>query len=66
MNRTEANSQAKKIFDEWLKAKEEIEKQAKENGTWEVFGLDSNNHLFKDIDKEAKEKLKALKAMVNE
>lgn len=64
MNRMEANKEAKKIYDEWRKAKEEIEKKAKEDGKWNSVGLDSNNHLFKDIDREAKEKLEQLKTTV--
>lgn len=66
MNRIEANKEAKKIYDKWCKDKEAIEKEAKENGTWETVGLDSNNHLFKAIDKEAKEKLKKLESMIDE
>ena len=66
MNREEANRKAKKIYDEWKKAKEGIEKKAKENGTWKSVGLDSNNHLFKEVDDEAKEKIKKLEAMIDE
>ena len=66
MNREEANKEAKKIYDKWLKSKEEIEKKAKKEGTWRNIGLDANNHLFKEIDKEAKEKLKLLETMIDE
>ena len=52
---------AKQIFEWWKSECERIEKEAKENGTWNEFGLDSNNHLFKAINNEAKEKLKNLK-----
>lgn len=60
MNKSEANNEAKKIFAEWRTKRDQIEREAKENGTWQNSGLDSNNHLFKDIDAEAKEKLKSL------
>ena len=66
MNREEANKEAKKIYDKWLKSKEEIEKKAKKEGTWRNIRLDANNHLFKEIDKEAKEKLKLLETMIDE
>ena len=52
MNQEEANIEAKKIFDTWQKKKKEIEKDAKEKGRWNKGGLDSNNHLFKNIDEE--------------
>lgn len=66
MNRNEANEEAKKIHEQWLKDRNEIEKKAKEDGKWQYIGLDSNNHLFKKINEEAKEKLKALEAMIDE
>lgn len=55
------NIEAKKIFDEWQKKREEIEKEAKTNGTWIESGLDSNNYLFAEIDNEAKRKLELLR-----
>lgn len=60
MNKQEANREAKKIYENWQKKKQQIEKEAKEKGTWKNVGLDSNKHLFKKIDKEAKEKLEEL------
>ncbi len=66
MNREEANKEAKKIYDKWLQAKEEIEKEARKQGFWQNIGLDTNNHLFKEIDKEAKDKLKLLATMIDE
>ena len=65
MNKAEANEKAKQVFEEWAKKKAEIAKKAKEDGTWNEYGLDSNNHLFKDIDKEAKERLKSIKEQIN-
>ena len=66
MTRAEANKEAKKLYDKWCKDKEAIENEAKENGTWETVGLDLNNHLFKAINKEAKENLKMLESMIDE
>ena len=66
MNRAEANREAKKIYEKWRKDKEDIEVKAKEDGTWEKLGLDSNNHLFKEVDEEAKAKLKVLESMIDE
>lgn len=66
MNKAEANKRAKIVFDEWVKEKETIEKKAKADGTWNESGLDANNHLFKDADKKAKEKLDKIKSMIDE
>ena len=49
------------IFEWWMKEHDRIEREAKANGTWVTYGLDCNNHLFKAIDEEAKEKLAKLK-----
>lgn len=65
MNREEANKEAKNIYDKWIKTKKEIENKAKEDGSWSNVGLDSNNYLFKEVDKEAKEKLKELEKMID-
>lgn len=66
MNRTEANKEAKKIYEKWRKEKDAIEKKAKEDGTWQSTGVDANNHLFKELDNEVKEKLKKLEEMIDE
>ena len=66
MNKVEANKKAKEVFDEWIEEKEAIEKKAKADGTWNKVGLDSNNHLFKEVDKKAKEKLDKIKSMIDE
>ena len=66
MNREEANKEAKKIFEDWQKEKKKIENEAKRKGIWSNVGLDSNNHLFKKIDEEAKSKLAFLKLKVTE
>lgn len=58
MNREEANSEAKPMLEKWRDQKDQIEKEARKNGLWKDMGLDSNNKLYKDIDFDAKEKLK--------
>lgn len=65
MNKEEANKEAKKVFEDWQKKKEKIEKESKQKGTWSNAGLDSNNHLFKDIDEEAKKKLEELSLRID-
>lgn len=66
MNKAEANKKAKEVFDKWIEEKEAIEKKAKTDGTWNEVGLDSNNHLFKEVDKKAIEKLDKIKSMIDE
>ena len=66
MNSTEANKEAKKVYDQWRKDREEIKKKAQESGTWSKYSLDSNNHLFKEVDNEAKEKIKKLASLIDE
>ena len=65
MNKEEVNRKAKKVFEDWQKKKEKIEKEAKQKGIWSNVGLDSNNYLFKEIDEEAKRKLEALSLLIN-
>ena len=65
MSKDEANREAKKIFEQWTKDREQIELEAKKNGTWQDVGLDSNNHLFKKLDAETKEKLKELNKKID-
>lgn len=65
MNREQANKEAEKIFHEANKKADEIMEEAKKNGTWQM-GLDSNNHLFKELDDETKKKLQLLKSMIDE
>lgn len=60
MNKAEANKKAKQVFEEWIKECEEIKKKAKENGIWSFFGLDSNNHLFKEANRKVKERLEKI------
>lgn len=63
MNRDEANREAKKIYDNWQTERDRIENEAKQNGIWQNEGLDSNNHLFTELNNETKEKLQLLKAL---
>lgn len=65
MNREQANSEAEKIFKERNLKATEIIKKAKEDGTWQM-GLDSNNHLFDDLNIETKLKLKELASKIDE
>ncbi len=65
MNKQETNIEAKRIFEDWQKKRSQIEKDAKEKGNWQDVGFDSNNHLFKDVDNEAKKQLEALSALTN-
>lgn len=66
MNNAEANKKAKEVFEQWVEEKEAIEKKAKADGRWNKFGLDSNNHLFKEADKKAKKRLDKIKSMIDE
>lgn len=66
MNKEEFNIKAKELYNEWLKKTNEIEKNAKENGVWKNYGLDTNNHLFTDLNNEYKEKMNFLKSMLDE
>lgn len=64
MTKQQAQEEARKILNAYAQRTIEIEKEAKRNGTW-LMGLDSNNGLFKEIEKECNEKLKALASMVD-
>nr|DAE65905.1 MAG TPA: hypothetical protein [Caudoviricetes sp.] len=66
MDRTEANVEAKKIFDKWNEKTNEIEKKAKKDGIWKKEGLDSNNYLFKEINEKAKLELAELESQIYE
>lgn len=66
MTKAEANEQAKLILEWRNKEAERIKQEAKENGTWQEYGFDSNNHLFKELDTETKKKLKHLKSLIDE
>ena len=52
--------EGRKIFEWWKAEHDRIEREAKANGTWQTIGLDGNQHLFKALNEETKEKLKKL------
>lgn len=60
MKACELNLEAKKIYDEWILRKRQIEEEAKQNGTWSYVGLDSNNHLFRELNREIDKQLDTL------
>ena len=66
MNKKEANKKAKMIFDDWHRQRNLIEKEAKENGTWQYGGLDTNTELFIKVNEEAKKKLQEISLLVDE
>ncbi|MCI8669205.1 MAG: hypothetical protein HFI34_06770 [Lachnospiraceae bacterium] len=66
MTREQANREAKKIYEEWIKEREEIEIKAKSEGKWVTGGLDGNNHLFRELNNKLKEKLARLDSMIEE
>ena len=63
MNKEQARKEYEKIMHDVSKKHEEIIKKAQADGTW-LPGLDSNNYLFKEVNDEAKEKIKELAAKV--
>lgn len=65
MTKKQADQEAKKIFLESIKKADSIKEEAKRNGTWKP-GLDANNALFDELNKETKEKLKKLSELVEE
>lgn len=66
MTRAEAKKEAKKVFDWWQEKHDQIVKEAKQNGTWKGFGLDTNRHLFAELDGEAKRRLERIKEQIDE
>ncbi len=65
MNKEQAKEEYLKIIREVNRKSDEIIAEAKKNGTWRM-GLDSNNDLFKEIDDEAKKKIKDLLSHITE
>lgn len=66
MTREQANKEAKKIYEEWIKKREEIELKAKTEGIWVTGGLDGNTHLFKELNNKLKDELDHLNSMIEE
>ena len=63
MTKEQAKKEVLSIMRDFSEKCEVTEKEAKKNGTW-LMGLDSNKGLFKEAEKEAKEKLKLLASKV--
>lgn len=51
-----------KLFAEHRRREEEIKKQAQLDGTWCYWGLDSNNHLFKELYREMLQRAQQIRA----
>ncbi len=66
MTKEEANIKAKEVFDWYCNQCELIEAQAKKDGVWQTIGLDSNQHLFKPLMTEVKNKLAAINESIDE
>jgi len=64
MNKNQAYIEFKKIIHEYNEKADAIIAEAKTNGTW-LPGLDGNRVLFREIDKEYKEKVALLSSMIN-
>ena len=64
MTEEQAKIEAKKIYKEFGEKKDEIKKKAVADGTWRP-GLDSNRGLFKELEKETKNKLKVLQSLID-
>lgn len=64
MNREGAYREKKLVFEKWRERKDQIEKEARENGLWKDIALASNKEIFKDIDFNAKEKLKNIQFLL--
>lgn len=65
MTKKEADQKAIEIFREWGRKADEIQAHAIKNGEW-VPGLDSDRHLFAELDCEMKKRLKELVDMIDE
>ena len=65
MNKEEADKKALEVLEWWASEREKIVTEAKKQGIWQKYGLDSNEHLFKKIDAEAKEKFEKIREMVD-
>ena len=55
-----------RLYTDYAREREKIEKEAKENGEWFEIGLDSNQHLFKKLNDEVKKKEKMIIAKYKE
>ncbi|MBP3434970.1 MAG: hypothetical protein J6K62_01405 [Clostridia bacterium] len=64
MTKRQALEEIKKILDDYVKKSDKIIRNAKQSGIW-LMGLDSNNGLFKQLQKECNEKIKQIVSMVD-
>lgn len=65
MTREQAEQEYRKLLSEWQDEEDNIMKKAKEAGTWRP-GLDSNRELFKEGTQKYIERLKELRASIDE
>ena len=65
MNKQQADIEARKIFQERNEKANEIIRQAKKDGIWQME-LDSNQELFEELNRETKKKLEKLASMIDE
>lgn len=63
MTKEQATIEYRRLIDEKLKKENEIMEKAKENGNW-GNGLDSNDSLFTELNKEYHDKISLLKSLV--
>lgn len=64
MTKEQAKKEYEKIILDRNKKADLIIKEAKEKGVWKP-GLDSNNHLFKEIDAEAKRQIELISSQID-
>lgn len=65
MTKKEAQEEYLKLLHERIAITDKIIEEAKANGTW-LPGLDSNNYLFKDVEKQFWEKVLEIRSKVDE
>lgn len=65
MTEEQARIEYIKILDESIKEEKRIIQEAVKNGTWKM-GLDSNRDLFTELHEKTFERIKVLKAMIDE
>ena len=65
MTKEQATIEYRRLIDEKLKKENEIMEKAKANGNW-GNGLDSNDSLFAELNKEYHDKISLLKSLVQQ
>lgn len=66
MTKEQLDIEREKLFEEFNRRYEEIKTQAQKDGAWSYWGLDANEHLFKDLRKEMIQKVQDLKKKFEE